>query len=167
MKKKFNPLGVRSSQPGWVGWMGQVKGQKKQIMFCIHIWIPCKIPSILSIHTWGENEILSSPYTKNNFWRQVWAKCGPDLLNSLDLLGGGALSGFESGHPPWEHVANLLLFPPCHLTNLGLLLSEAHTALPRGQHRVQKRNLNHPRQGSGPQQAKGVPHHQVYTLKSK
>ena len=61
-------------------------------MFCIHIWIPHKIPSILSIHRWSKHEILPSPYAN-----KVYAKSGPDLLNILDLLGegGGLVSGSE------------------------------------------------------------------------
>ena len=51
---------------------------------------PMKV-SILSIHTEGEVNFYPPPYAKNNvrrLRRQVWAKCGPNLLNILDLPGG-------------------------------------------------------------------------------
>ena len=38
--------------------MGKVRDHTKKVMFCIHIWIPDKILSILSLHTRGKNEVL-------------------------------------------------------------------------------------------------------------
>ena len=49
-------------------------------MFRIHIWIPHTIPSILSVHTWGNHEGLP-PHRMQKKFRRLWRKSGPDLLN--------------------------------------------------------------------------------------
>ena len=54
---------------------------EKLFMFCIHIWIPHEILSILSKHTWGNNESSTPPpHAKKTFlvpsapnWDQMWS----------------------------------------------------------------------------------------------
>ena len=70
-------LGVWS-QPGLWGWKGG--GGQGSELSCFAYILPHKILSILRIHTWGKNEIVPPTVCYG-------VKCGPDLLNILDLLG--------------------------------------------------------------------------------
>ena len=58
LKKNFTPWRVRSQQPGLGGLEGGGQRSEKCVMFGINIWIPHDILSILSIPTWGKNELL-------------------------------------------------------------------------------------------------------------
>ena len=50
--------------------------------------------------------LLINEHNKKKFRRQVWAKSEPDLLNILDLLGGGGVSGSVPKRPPWEKITS-------------------------------------------------------------
>ena len=80
-------------------------------MHCIHIWIPHKIRCILSIHTRGKSKSLH--VLKQKFSGAFGAKCGLDLLNILNLLGGWEMGG------GWVLVSGPgVRIPPMVLANL-------------------------------------------------
>ena len=66
---------------------GGCQGSEKNFTFCIHIWIPHEILSILSTDTWRENVILPPTICRKN----SGAEFGPDLPNILAISkrGGG------------------------------------------------------------------------------
>ena len=63
-------------RPDADSWTGEVRGQKKIFIFCIHTWIPHEILSILSMHTWGKKRkfTIHCMLEKKIFrclWRQI------------------------------------------------------------------------------------------------
>ena len=61
--------------------MGEVRGQKN-FMFCIHIWIPHKVPSIVSTHTHGVKTKFYPPPYATFFSGGFGAKFGANLVQT-------------------------------------------------------------------------------------
>ena len=63
-------------------WMG-IQGSENFFMFCIHIWVPHEIPSILSVRICGKNETLPPTRCQKEFSDAYAAKFRPDVVQTF------------------------------------------------------------------------------------